>query len=436
MDGSMANELLERASRTPRNYRLELAIDDFVSRALADDEVRKAMESATADGYTGPALQAEMDALATSIGMEKKSEAYGLVHSALAEREVQKVLENCVTTGFSEGAKEEVRLLALKKAMAPQPERLELGLKPPYPPRTLPSGDKTSRRLQADLADLFKPLDRFDCPGTECFIPQSGVNNRVCDCPGCEDEEAFGCGTCIPVVPLGSVPVPAQTNIGVAVGVSLGVAVGVGLGVGLGVSAALSGVFAAVGLVQFTVANAEEFINNPNVQQGLKKAFIRLAGLAIAEAAVTLNWACAGDALAQLNSKLRRLGEAVKLCFEIEIEGEQQSLEACELLAGTSPGNAARVINEELKEVSDQEVQVVQWTANPNPRSKNPTSAELPRSFEAPKAVGLDAGALLPAPVGPKAPAVGPQAPVGPPAVQSPVVVDGLDPSRGIDVMK
>ena len=33
--------------------------------------------------------------------------------------------------------------------------------------------------------------------------------------------------------------------------------------------------------------------------------------------------------------------------------GEQQSLEACELLAGTSPGNAARVINEELKEVSD-----------------------------------------------------------------------------------
>ena len=49
-------------------------------------------------------------------------------------------------------------------------------------------------------------------------------------------------------------------------GVSLGVAVGVGLGVGLGVSAALSGVFAAVGLVQFTVANAEEFINDPNVQ--------------------------------------------------------------------------------------------------------------------------------------------------------------------------
>ena len=38
--------------------RLELAIDGFVRRALADDEVRKAMESATADGYTVPALQA------------------------------------------------------------------------------------------------------------------------------------------------------------------------------------------------------------------------------------------------------------------------------------------------------------------------------------------------------------------------------------------
>jgi len=47
---------------------------------------------------------------------------------------------------------------------------------------------------------------------------------------------------------------------------SPGVSLGVAVGVGLGVSAALSGVFAAVGLVQFTVANAEEFINNPNVQ--------------------------------------------------------------------------------------------------------------------------------------------------------------------------
>ena len=51
--------------------------------------------------YTG---QAEMDALATSIGMGKKSEAYGLVHSALAEREVQKVLETrwfyCSTSLF------------------------------------------------------------------------------------------------------------------------------------------------------------------------------------------------------------------------------------------------------------------------------------------------------------------------------------------------
>ena len=79
---------------------------------------------------------------------------------------------------------------------------------------------------------------------------------------------------------------------------------------------------------------------------------------------------------------------------------------------------------------------MVQWTANPNPRSKKPTSAELPRSFEAPKAVGLDTSALLPAPVGPKVPAVGPKAPVGAPAVQTPVVVDGLDLSRGIDVMK
>lgn len=31
-------------------------------------------------------------------------------------------------------------------------------------------GDKTSRRLQADFADSFKPLERFDCPGTVSLI--------------------------------------------------------------------------------------------------------------------------------------------------------------------------------------------------------------------------------------------------------------------------
>ena len=67
-------------------------------------------------------------------------------------------------------------------------------------------------------------------------------------------------------MPFGPAVVPAQTNIGVAVGVSLGVAVGVALGVGLGVSAALSGIFAAAGVVQFSVPNVEEFTNNPEVQ--------------------------------------------------------------------------------------------------------------------------------------------------------------------------
>eukprot|EP00435_Cladocopium_sp_Y103_P060452 s824_g22.t1 len=507
IDGSITHELLERASKTSRNNKMELALNDLVNRALAADDVQKAIEFATAEGPTRPALQAELDALSTAIGMGPNSEAYGLVRSALAERDVQKVLENCVTKGFSEAAKEDVRHLVLQKVMAPRHGKLE-EMTAPYLPSTLPSaGDRTSspRGLQAsgDFLELFKPIDRFDCPGTECFIAQSAVNDRICDCPGCEDEEAFGCDGCIPLVPFGA-PVPAQTNLGVAVGVSLGVAVGVGLGVGLGVSAALSGVFAAVGLVQ----------------QGLKKAFIRLAGLAIAEAAVTLNWACAGDALARLNSKLRRLGEAVKLqglkkafirlaglaiaeaavtlnwaCagdalarfewalpdwnreFQIRVgtaglqtrgavalpdlnrkpqiavgtaglqprlpddfnrdcqiavgtaglQREQQSLDACELLAGTSPGNAARVINEELKAVSDQEVQVVQWTANPNPLSKDPTqNAEAPRSFEAPKAVGLDSAALpVPGPLGPST--------VAQDAVPTPAVGDGFDPSRGID---
>ena len=71
--------------------------------------------------------------------------------------------------------------------------------------------------------------------------------------------------------------------------------------------------------------------------------------------------------------------------------------------------------------------QVVQWTANPNPRSKNPTqNGEAPRSFVAPKAVGLDSTALPVATVGEKPKGVAQGKP-------TPTVVDGFDPSRGID---
>jgi len=58
----------------------------------------------------------------------------------------------------------------------------------------------------------------------------------------------------------------------------------------------------------------------------MKRAFLRLAGLEIAENAVKLNWACAAQALSQITAKLRRLGEKVTLCFEIEIEGETKSM--------------------------------------------------------------------------------------------------------------
>ena len=108
-----------------------------------------------------------------------------------------------------------------------------------------------NRRLQS-------PFDIFECPGSTCSVPPWYVNDRYCDCPGCEDE-AFTCDTCIPTEPFGTqMATDTQTDLGVAVGVGLGVAVGVGLGVGLGVSAAVGGAFAAVGFVQFTVSNAQE----------------------------------------------------------------------------------------------------------------------------------------------------------------------------------
>jgi len=229
------------------------------------------------------------------------------------------------------------------------------------------------------LASALRPADAFDCPDVQgCALPRPFVNDRKCDCPDtCADEDAFTCETCIPTVPFGIVndPAPTATDIGVAVGVSLGVGIGVGLGVGLGLASGIGAVFIAQGLVQFTVMNAEEFTSSPEVQQGMKRAFLRLAGLEIAENAVKLNWACAAQALSQITAKLRRLGEKVTLCFEIEIEGETKSMDACKVLSSTSPGGAQKVIKQELLEAgADDSIELVNWEPDPNPKSFNPNA--------------------------------------------------------------
>lgn len=420
--GSFKQNLLQRAAP-----RVDLELNKVVHQALADEGVRKAVKSAEAEGYSAASLKAEMDALGSAIGFgPHHRRVYGLVHSFLAERDVQKTLENWVAEAYSEQAEDDVRQLVLKKAMTPRPPMWgsPILLHPPVRPSAAGALPAWPRRLQppsyfANFPFLpqsngFRGRGSVPCPGSDCFISFLQLNDRICDCPGCTDEDAFECDSCVPKVPFGPTVAATQSNLGVAVGVSLGVAVGVGLGVGLGVSAALGGVFSAVGVVQFTVANAQDFINNPQVQQGLKKAFLRLAGLAIAESAVTLNWACAGDALAQINSKLRRLAEAVRLCFEIEIEGEEKSLDACEDLASTSSGTARRVINEELQNAAaaSGSVQVVQWSANPNPLSKDPTRVAPSKTFAAPKAVAFDPGNL------PPGLSTGPAAPAEPPPVK------------------
>lgn len=232
--------------------------------------------------------------------------------------------------------------------------------------------------LSNALASALRPADAFDCPDVQgCALPRPFVNDRKCDCPDtCADEDAFTCETCIPTVPFGIVnPAPTATDIGVAVGVSLGVGIGVGLGVGLGLASGIGAVFIAQGLVQFTVMNAEEFTSSPEVQQGMKRAFLRLAGLEIAENAVKLNWACAAQALSQITAKLRRLGEKVTLCFEIEIEGETKSMDACKVLSSTSPGGAQKVIKQELLEAgADDSIELVNWEPDPNPKSFNPNT--------------------------------------------------------------
>ena len=57
-----------------------------------------------------------------------------------------------------------------------------------------------------DMFHHFQEDDTTDTTDTtttqECFIPQYGVNNRVCDCPGCEDEDGGDAKGGVPVPPL------------------------------------------------------------------------------------------------------------------------------------------------------------------------------------------------------------------------------------------
>ena len=94
----------------------------------------------------------------------------------------------------------------------------------------------------------------------------------------------------------------------------------------------------------------QDFISDPAVQEGMKKAFVRLANLEETNLeAVKLNWECAADALSTLAQRRlglgwRRLGEKVTLCFEIDSEGEQESLKLCQVLSDVDPKGRWSVI--------------------------------------------------------------------------------------------
>lgn len=55
--------------------------------------------------------------------------------------------------------------------------------------------------------------------------------------------------------------------------------------------------------------------------------------------------------------------------------GEKESLEACEVLVGTSPATAAQVIQEEL-EASNvaEDIDIIRWSPEPNPLSLHPNT--------------------------------------------------------------
>jgi len=166
---------------------------------------------------------------------------------------------------------------------------------------------------------------------------------------------------------------PPRTDValGAAVGTVLGTALAVSLGVGLGISGGL-GVYFAVGALTVSVPDASSFSQNAQAIQAVKRTLARMAGDEVDESAVELVLPCATGAFFaayRAGALRRRLQETINICFNIQVEGEDNSIRVCQRLSEFGPGTADRYLGAELPGGN---AHVINWTAAPNPFAANP----------------------------------------------------------------
>ncbi|CAJ1348994.1 unnamed protein product, partial [Effrenium voratum] len=129
------------------------------------------------------------------------------------------------------------------------------------------------------------------------------------------------------------------------------------------------------------------------VTDALKNAVAKLTNGEANAAQVSLVLGCAA-AIRRLGEHLRRLAQIVGVCFQVSAEGEADSERICEQLSSLSTATVQQVVANELigAGISQSQVSVVDYQADPNPRSFNP-NLNAGEDLFAPQAGGISLGA-------------------------------------------
>lgn len=183
-------------------------------------------------------------------------------------------------------------------------------------------------------------------------------------------------------------------------------AIGIALGVGLGLATGLAAIFIATGGFVLSVPDAAAFQENEEAVAGLKRAVAKLAESDESEIKLIipcdkarrladLDWSVLGVSEGSLRK--RRLQETLGVCFEISVEGEEASSSVCQRLSGYSSEAAQRILAEELGDIPGASgVNVISFSASPNPIASNPNQNAGPSDFFDPTQAGISLGAAPP----------------------------------------
>ena len=248
--------------------------------------------------------------------------------------------------------------------------------------------DKRANRSQAqEEPEAFRS---FSC-NDGCMIWMGNVNDDVCHCPHCEDEEMWSCETCGSELrglggyddeyPLMHHHYARDVGLGVGIGLSSAFALGFGLAFGLDSQT----YYVVVVNLVLDVFNSIPFRSSRVLQRAIRTAVARLSGVTLSEVALRFPALASGG-----RRLLRKLKEAVNVDVGIRFVDSARATEVNQQLLRETGPSVQRVVTEEVEKAgASGQVEVVRWTPAPNPLSYNPNKGPVDSGFHFDDGVSL-----------------------------------------------